>query len=137
MKKIFLIAILFAPLLASGCFSSAMTAEKLNQGRLAVKAAKDAEANIYAPEDFELAARHCGRGEQAFWAGYNRKGFDLARMCIADADTAMWRSKWRKLQSMQSRLREEIDTLKKDLSPFYPEKEITRQLTIIKEKISQ
>lgn len=131
---------IFLALLAlslSACFSAATTAERLNKARLALAEAKDQQANIYTKDDFELAARHCGRGEQAFWAGYNHKGFDLARMCIADSDVAIWRSKLLLLESKSSRLEEEIGSLKRELAPYFSEEEISRQTVIIKEKLKK
>jgi hypothetical protein len=131
-----LLALLLAAALA-GCFSAAQTAEKLNTARLSVERAKDRNANIYAKEDFELCVRHVSKGEQAFWSGYNHRGFDYGRMAIADCDVSVERSRLGAYEANQSRLEEEIESLKKELSPYFSKEEITRELTITKEKASQ
>jgi hypothetical protein len=131
---------LFMPLIVmslGGCFNPAISAEQINKARLEVAAAKDKQANIYAKEDFELAVRHCGRSEQAFWSGYNRKGYDLARMCQADADVAVWRSKLAIAEANQSRMKEEIEALERELAPFLPKEGMSREMTITREKVAQ
>lgn len=140
MARKFSLALLLCALLplfaASGCFSPSRTAEMLNGARLSVEKAKDTNANVYAKEDFELCVRHMSRGEQAFWSGYNRRGHDLGRMAVADCDVAVERAKFGQFQANQSRLEEEIGELQKELTPYFSKEEITRELTVTKEKVN-
>jgi hypothetical protein len=109
--------LIFIAVILGGCASKGVPpAKNLSDADMAIKVAKETNATINAPLDIKIAEEKLQKARESFENGDYVVAQRLADEALIDAKLAQEKSQTKKTKSMESNLRESIETLQKEIN---------------------